>query len=77
MLLETSICTKLEDKKEMPNYGNPNLNLQQPQIMGQQQIPAYGNGGMLVNANPYNNYMINKDIPPYQFLKCRPVSSRD
>jgi hypothetical protein len=23
MLLETSICTKLEDKKEMPNYGNP------------------------------------------------------
>ena len=61
----------------MPNYGNPNLNLQQPQIMGQQQIPTYGNGGMLVNANPYNNYMINKDIPPYQFLKCRPVSSRD
>lgn len=70
----------------MPNYNNPNLNLQQPQMgnlmsgmMGQQQIqPPYGNANMLLTNSPYDNYMGNRRIDSqYQFLKCRPVSSKD
>ena len=73
----------------MPNYNNPNLNLQQPQmnmmsgLMGPSQIPSpYGNNNMLLNNTPYDNYMGNRRIDSqellsHQFLKCRPVSSKD
>ena len=74
----------------MQNYNNPNLNLQQPQsnmmngVMGQPQMQSlYGNNNMLLGNNPYNNYnyMDNRrnsqDLLSNQFLKCRPVSSKD
>lgn len=73
----------------MPNYNNPNLNLQQPQMnmmngmMGQPQVQfPYGNNNMLLNNTPYDNYMGNRridsqDLLSHQFLKCRPVSSKD
>ena len=72
----------------MPNYNNPSLNLQQPQMnmmngfMGQQQnqIP-YGNNNMLLSNTPYDNYMGrmngSQNLLSNQFLKCRPVSSKD
>lgn len=73
----------------MPNYNNPNLNLQQPQmnmmngLVGQPQMQSpYGNNNMLLSNTPYNNYMGNgridtQDLLSHQFLKCRPVSSKD
>ena len=70
----------------MPNYNNPNLNLGQPQMnmmMGQPQMQSpYGNNNMLLSNTPYDNYMGNRRIDPqdllsHQFLKCRPVSSKD
>lgn len=72
----------------MPNYTNPNLNLQATQgmmngILAQQQIQSpYGSNNMLLNNTPYDNYMGNRrldpqDLLPHQFLKCRPVSSKD
>ena len=76
----------------MPNYNNPNY-LQQPQMnmnmmngmMGQPQFQSpYGNNNMLLSNTPYDNYMGNKRIDSsqdllshQQFLKCRPVSSKD
>ncbi len=70
----------------MVNYNNPNMNLQQPNIMNnnQQQIPnqfPYGNNNMLLNNTPYDNYMgrmnNSQNLLSNQYLKCRPVSSRD
>ena len=72
----------------MPNYNNPSLNLQQPQmnmtngLMGQQQIQfPYGNNNMLLSNAPYDNYMGrmngSQNLLSNQFLKCRPVSSKD
>lgn len=73
----------------MQNYTNPNLNLQQPQmnmmngLMGQPQIqPPYGSNNMLLSNSPYNNYMGNRridsqDLLSNQFLRCRPVSSKE
>lgn len=74
----------------MQNYNNPNLNLQQPQMnmmngmMGQQQIQSpYGGNNMLLSNNPYGNYNYmgnrrdSQDLLSNQFLKCRPVSSKD
>jgi hypothetical protein len=70
----------------MANYNNPNY-LQQPQLMngmmGQPQVQfPYGSNNMLLSNTPYNNYMGNKpidsqDLLSNQFLKCRPVSSKD
>lgn len=72
----------------MANYNNPNIGtLQQPNMMGQQpQVPIqfpYGNNNMLLsNTNPYNAYMgrpIDSQnlLSNNQFLKCRPVSSKE
>lgn len=69
----------------MANYNNPNLNLQTPQygIMGQPQMQTpYGNNNMLLSNTPYDNYMGNRridsqDLLSRQYLKCRPVSSKD
>ena len=70
----------------MPNYTNPSFNLQQPQMnmmMGQPQMQIpYGNNNMLLSNTPYDNYMGNRrmdsqDLLSHQFLKCRPVSSKD
>ena len=75
----------------MPNYNNPNFNLQQPQMnnnmmngmAGQPQIyNPYGNNNMLLNNSLYDNYLGNRRIDPqdllsHQFLKCRPVSSKE
>ena len=67
----------------MANYNNPNLGLQQP---GMPQTPIqfpYGNNNMLLsNTNPYSNYMARPIdsqnlLSNNQFLKCRPVSSKD
>ena len=65
----------------MTNYNNPNtLNLQGQQIPV--QFP-YGNSNMLLNNTPYDNYMgrvnVNgsQNLLPNQFLKCRPVSSKE
>ena len=65
----------------MANYNNPNLNLQQPQWQPQMQSP-YGNNNMLLSNNPYDNYMGNQrvnsqDLLSRQYIKCRPVSSKD
>ena len=70
----------------MANYNNPNY-LQQPQLMngmsGQSQLQfPYGSNNMLLSNTPYNNYMGNRpidsqDLLSNQFLKCRPVSSKD
>jgi len=67
----------------MANYNNPNLGLQQPPQwqQPQMQIP-YGNNNMLLNNNPYDNYMGNQrvnsqDLLSRQYIKCRPVSSKD
>lgn len=63
----------------MPNYTYtyPNTNLQS--ITGAQIQNPYGNNNMLMNL-PYNNgsnYMVQGSNSPNQFLKCRPVSSKD
>lgn len=67
----------------MANYNNPNLGLQQP---GMPQTPIqfpYGNNNMLLsNTNPYSNYMARPIdsqnlLSNNQFLKCRPVSSKE
>lgn len=70
----------------MANYNNPNY-LQQPQLIngmtGQPQVQfPYGSNNMLLSNTPYNNYMGNRpidsqDLLSNQFLKCRPVSSKD
>lgn len=68
----------------MANYNNPGLGMQPQQ--GQPQIPIqfpYGNSSsMLLNNSPYDNYMGNRVNPSQnllssQFLKCRPVSSKE
>ncbi len=59
------------------NYANPGLGISQQQIPN--QFP-YGNNNMLLNNSPYDNYMgrIGSQMTSQnQFLKCRPVSSRD
>ena len=61
----------------MTSYNNPNIN-------GVQQAPIqfpYGNN-VLLNNSPYDNYMGNnrvgnQNLFSNQFLKCRPVSSRE
>ena len=67
----------------MANYNTPNMGMQMSNI-GQQQQPImpqypYGTNNMLLNNNPYDNYMgrTNQNLMSNQFLKCRPVSSRD
>lgn len=70
----------------MANYNNPNMGLQ-PQNMNivgqQQQTPIqfpYGNNNMLLGNAPYD-YMGrmngSQNLLSNQFLKCRPVSSKD
>lgn len=67
----------------MANYNNPNLNLQQPQWQQPQMQSPYGNNNMLLGNNvPYDNYMVNQRINSQellsrQYIKCRPVSSKD
>lgn len=66
----------------MANYNNPNLGLQQPQWQQPQMQIPYGNNNMLLNNNPYDNYMGNQrvnsqDLLSRQYIKCRPVSSKD
>jgi len=67
------------------NYNNPNIGLtpNAPFSMGQMQTPIqfpYGNN-VLLNNTPYDNYMGRNNSPsnsiPSQFLKCRPVSSKE
>lgn len=62
----------------MPNYNVPNqLNLQSN---GQPQFPTqfpFGNANVLLNNTPYDNYMGRVNSPQNQYLKCRPVSSKD
>ena len=70
----------------MANY-NPNLGgLQQqtPANFMSQQTPVqfpYGNNNMLLSNAPYDNYMGrmngSQNLLSNQFLKCRPVSSKD
>lgn len=71
----------------MANYNNQNM-IGQPQnnnnVIGQPQpiqFP-YGNNNMLLNNVPYDNYMGRMNgsqnlLPPQQYLKCRPVSSKE
>ncbi len=67
----------------MANYNNPNIGMQQsPNLMGQPQAQfPYGNNSMLLNNNSYDNYMNrmnnSQNLMNNQFLKCRPVSSRE
>ena len=69
----------------MVNYNNPNLNLQPQYQMNMAGAPQmqnpYGNNNMLLSNTPYDNYMGNRKIDSqelmYQFLKCRPVSSKE
>jgi hypothetical protein len=69
----------------MPNYTNPSFNLQQPQMnmmMGQPQMQIpYGNNNMLLSNSPYYNYMGrsngSQNLLSNQYLKCRPVASRE
>ena len=70
----------------MANYNNPTMGFQptQPLSGGQQQMPAqfpYGNNNMLLNNTPYDNYMgrriDSQNFLSNQFLKCRPVASKD
>lgn len=71
----------------MTNYNTPNiggLQQQTPINFMTQQAPMqfpYGNNNMLLSNTPYDNYMgrINgsQNLLPNQFLKCRPVSSKD
>ena len=66
----------------MTNYNNPNIGFSP--TGGQQQNPiqySYGNNSMLLNNTPYDNYMGRRadsnSFLSNQFLKCRPVSSKD
>lgn len=64
----------------MPNYTYtyPNTNLQS--ITGAQIQNPYGNNNNMLMNLPYNNgssYMAQGSNSPNQFLKCRPVSSKD
>ena len=71
----------------MANYNNPNMGLQPQNVnmMGQQQQTPiqfpYGNNNMLLGNTPYENYMGrmngSQNLLSNQFLKCRPVSSKD
>ena len=71
----------------MANYNNPNLGgLQQqtPVNFMSQQTPVhfpYGNNNMLLSNTPYDNYMgrLNgsQNLLSNQFLKCRPVASKE
>lgn len=66
----------------MINYNNPNLQTPINGMMGQSQIQnPYGNNNMLLNNTPYDNYMGNRigsqNLLSNQFLKCRPVSSKE
>ena len=70
----------------MANYNNQNLGIQQmPNVMSQQQQTPiqfpYGNNNMLLSNAPYDNYMGrmngSQNLLSNQFLKCRPVSSKD
>lgn len=66
----------------MTNYTNP---MQQSQygVIGQPQFQSpYGNNNMLLSNTPYDNYMGNRRIDSQellsrQYIKCRPVSSKD
>lgn len=62
----------------MSNY-NPQMNLQTAQI--QNQYP-YGSNSMLLGNTPYENYIgrignSQNLLQTNQFLKCRPVSSKE
>lgn len=61
----------------MASYNTPNMGAQMP--AGQQPMMQYpyGNSNMLLNNNLYDNYMGRQNLMSNQFLKCRPVSSRD
>lgn len=71
----------------MANYNNPNLGgLQQqtPVNFMSQQTPVqfpYGNNNMLLSNTPYDNYMGrmngSQNLLSNQFLKCRPVASKE
>ena len=71
----------------MANYNTQNLGIQQmPNVMSQQQQTPiqfpYGNNNMLLSNTPYDNYMGRMNgsqniLPPQQYLKCRPVSSKE
>ena len=71
----------------MANYSNPNiggLQQQAPINYMAQQTPVqfpYGNNNMLLSNTPYDNYMGrmngSQNLLSNQFLKCRPVSSKD
>lgn len=71
------------------NYNNPNVvNYSQPQytmarppeFTATRTFP-YGNNNMLLSNSPYNNYMgrqyDSQNLLLNQFLKCRPVSSKE
>lgn len=59
----------------MANYNTPNMGMNQQPLI---QYP-YGNSNMLLNNSPYDNYLNrqSQNLMSNQFLKCRPVSSRD
>ena len=66
----------------MMNYNNPNIGA--PMNYMSQQAPIqfpYGNNNMLLSNTPYENYMGrmngSQNLLSNQFLKCRPVSSKD
>lgn len=61
----------------MTNYNTPNMGVNQQQ-QSMMQYP-YNNGNMLLNSNLYDNFLNrqNQNLMSNQFLKCRPVSSRD
>ena len=67
----------------MANYNNPNLGLQQPGMTQTTIQFSYGNNNMILsNTNPYSNYMARPIdsqnlLSNNQFLKCRPVSSKE
>ena len=61
----------------MATYNIPNTGMYNN--LGQQPVQfPYGNNNMLLNNTPYNNYMGNNNqANNNQFLKCRPVSSKE
>ena len=66
----------------MINYNNPNIAAPMNYISQQAPIQfPYGNNNMLLSNTPYENYMGrmngSQNLLPNQFLKCRPVSSKD
>lgn len=71
----------------MATYNTPNIGMQQPMMnnLGQSQAPIqfpYGNNNMLLNGTPYSNYMgnrveVSQTQLSNQYLKCRPVSSKE